>query len=228
MKNSTDSQGASPVCRGHRGRGPSSFWMHDPDRVFAALDLKAGDCFIDIGCGPGDYSLEASRRVGNTGQVYAVDRDQRMATALADKAAAEGATNIKAMTADITVSLPFEDHHADVAFMATMLHTINLKEHGTTLFKEIRRVLKPGGRLAVIECKKEDQPWGAAYTYPPVAGSGPGSCVIARFRRNGPCRPGEKLFDSIYGTKNRERFEFASSGVSSHLVLIIACFCILV
>jgi ubiquinone/menaquinone biosynthesis C-methylase UbiE len=134
--------------------------MHDPEQVFAALDLKAGNCFVDIGCGPGDYSLEASNRVGKSGLVYAVDRDQRMATTLAAKAADMGVVNIKAVAADITVSLPLDDHCADVAFMATMLHAINLKIYGDALFKEIRRLLKPGGCLAIIECKKEDQPWG--------------------------------------------------------------------
>lgn len=149
-------------CRGHkhRGRGPSSFWMHDPEQVFAALGLKPGDCFIDIGCGPGDYSMEASKRVGCSGRVYALDRDPKMADDLAAKAIAVGVTNIKAMTADMTVSLPLENPCADIVFMATVLHAVNLKKYGYTVFNEIHRVLKPGGRVAIIECKKEDQPWG--------------------------------------------------------------------
>ena len=134
--------------------------MHDPEQVFAALRLNDGDCFVDIGCGPGDYSLEAAIRIGKTGLVYSLDRDNGMINALAVIADNRGVTNINAITADMTVSLPLESQYADVVFMATVLHGVNLGKHGDMLFNEIRRILKPGGRMAIVECKKEDQPWG--------------------------------------------------------------------
>lgn len=47
--------------KGGHGRGPSSFRMHDPRKVFNALALERGDVFLDLGCGPGEYAMEAAR-----------------------------------------------------------------------------------------------------------------------------------------------------------------------
>ena len=43
---------------------------------------------------------------------------------------------------------------------ATVMHTLNMARDGSAVFGEVRRVLKPAGRLAIINCKKEDQPFG--------------------------------------------------------------------
>lgn len=145
---------------GKHGRGPSSIWLHDPEKVFAELKLKPGDCFLDLGCGPGDYSIRASRAVGQSGLVYALDRQKEAMNQIREKMIFEGSSNIKAMQADITQPLPIDDACVDVCFMATVLHILQVKRAGQTLFKEIHRVLKQGGRLAIIECKKEDQPFG--------------------------------------------------------------------
>ncbi len=141
-------------------RGPSSFWMHDPEVVFNELKLKEGDCLLDLGCGPGDYTLEASRIIGNSGAVYAMDKWQYLVDSLIEEADSQGLTNIRAMVSDITGPLPFEDGCIDVCLLSTVLHIFNLSKVEKTIFNEIRRVLKPGGRVAIIECKKEEQPFG--------------------------------------------------------------------
>lgn len=51
----------------------------------------------------------------------------------------------------------------DVCFISTVLHIYKLEEIGTRLFSQIRDPLKPGGRVAILECKKEDAGFG-----PPV------------------------------------------------------------
>lgn len=51
-------------------------------------------------------------------------------------------------------SSPFNNKTIDVCLMATILHTLGLKKQ--IPFKEIKCVLKPGGRLIIIDCKKED------------------------------------------------------------------------
>jgi len=137
-------------------RGPSSFWMHDPELVFSELKLKEGDSFLDIGCGTGDYSVYASRIVRDSGVVYALDIQKELINNLRKKADVKGLKNIKAMVSDIASPLPIEDNSIDVCFISTVLHSVDLNEHGKRLFSEIRRVLKPNGRLVIIECKKED------------------------------------------------------------------------
>ncbi len=145
---------------GKHTRGPSSFRMHDSVWVFREISLKEGECFLDLGCGPGEYALYAANIVGATGSVYALDRSEQMIDGLRKKADLQGLKNIKAMHADITGAFPIEDRCVDVCFLATVLHTFDPAKDGNTLFNEISRVLKTGGQIAIIECKKEKQTFG--------------------------------------------------------------------
>lgn len=141
-------------------RGPSSFRMHDPEVVFNGLKLKEGDFFLDLGCGPGDYTIEAAKIIGHTGLAYALDKWQYLVDRLTEEANEKGLGNIKTMVCDITGSLPIEDNCIDVCLLSTVLHIFNLPKIEKAIFTEIRRVLKPKGRVAIIECKKEDMPFG--------------------------------------------------------------------
>ncbi len=146
--------------RGHKGHGPSSAWMHDPKTVLDLIPLKEGQVFADLGCGTGDYAIEASTIVGTTGRVYALDKLPYLIDNLSNTIKSPGLKNITPITADITEPLPIDDKSVDVAFIATVLHIFDLKRIAVTLFVEVSRILKPSGRLAVVECKKEDQPFG--------------------------------------------------------------------
>ncbi len=143
-----------------RGMGPSSFWMHDPEVLFNAIRLKRGDTFLDLGCGSGDYAVYAAQIVGEDGVVYALDRWQEMIGDLLAKTDSQGLENIIGVIADITAPLPLQEHCIDVCMIATVLHTLDTGRAVRTLFTEIRRVLKPDGYLAVIECKKEEMSFG--------------------------------------------------------------------
>ena len=146
-------------CRLNR-HGPTSYWMQDADVVFNELDLRKGDCFLDLGSGPGDYSVRASSMIGESGRVYALDKWKVMTEALQDYIAEKEIKNIKPLTADITGPLPIDDHCVDVALLAAVFYIINRPENRRLLFQELRRVLKPRGRIAIIECKKEEQDFG--------------------------------------------------------------------
>jgi ubiquinone/menaquinone biosynthesis C-methylase UbiE len=134
--------------------------MHDPELVFNALDLKKGDVFLDLGCGPGDYAIEASRIVGNSGFVYALDKWPYLICGLKEKADSHGLKNIHAVVSDVTAPLPVADHCIDVCLMATVLHVPAVTERMGAVFSEVCRVLKTRGHFAIIECKKEDMPFG--------------------------------------------------------------------
>ncbi|WP_209690007.1 class I SAM-dependent methyltransferase [Methanomicrobium sp. W14] len=137
----------------HSKRGPSSFWMHDPKLVFKELNLKKGDTFLDLGCGTGDYSLYAAEEVGESGLVFSADVHKELTDALIEKADSAGLKNIKTTTADLYELLPFDDSSIDVCFICTVLHSVDLPKAAETLFTEIQRILKPKGRLSIIECK---------------------------------------------------------------------------
>jgi ubiquinone/menaquinone biosynthesis C-methylase UbiE len=147
----------------HGERGHSSFGMHDPKIIFRTLGLKPGDNILDLGCGSGDYALEALKYVGPSGKVYAVDISQSLVERLKKQIKHKGYFNIEVFVADITKSLPFETGSINVCLLSTVLHIYNLKQTGRKIFQEVHRVLRPGGRMVVLECKKESAPFG-----PPV------------------------------------------------------------
>jgi ubiquinone/menaquinone biosynthesis C-methylase UbiE len=134
--------------------------MYDPQVVFSVLALKEGDSFLDIGCGPGDFAVHAAGIVGESGVVYALDRQEDMIDTLKYKADSRGLKNIRAIVADVSTTLPVEDDCIEVCLLATVLHALGPAADRDRLFEEMRRVLRPDGRVAVVECKKEDTPFG--------------------------------------------------------------------
>jgi ubiquinone/menaquinone biosynthesis C-methylase UbiE len=134
--------------------------MHDPSLVFEEMRLKAGDVFLDLGCGPGEYSIHASRLVGKSGLVYSLDRSELSISELIQRAGEDGITNITAMVADLTEPLPIKETGVDVCLVATVLHIPDVTSKAGALCDEIRRVLKPDGRLVIIDCHKDDLSFG--------------------------------------------------------------------
>ncbi|MGB8274799.1 MAG: methyltransferase domain-containing protein, partial [Alphaproteobacteria bacterium] len=128
--------------------------------MFGELKLKAGDVFIDLGCGPGDYALHASKLVGPSGVVYALDKSEPLIAHVKQRASAEGITNITAIVADATELLPIREGCVDVCLAATVLHIPDVAKRAKALCTEIRRILKTDGRLAIIECHKKDMSFG--------------------------------------------------------------------
>lgn len=148
-------------CHHHgNGRGPSSYWMHDSDLAFDALRIQPGEVVLDLGCGAGDYSLRAARLVGDSGHVCAVDVQASFVESLSRKAGEEGVRNLVVTRQDITQPLPAGGQSVDLCLLSTVLHGLGLHPRGEAVFREIHRVLKPDGRLAVIECQKRDTEYG--------------------------------------------------------------------
>lgn len=141
-------------------RRGTSFWMHNPDELFAAIGLEPGQRFLDIGCGPGEYSLHAAGIVGETGAVLALDQNETLIEALSNTAASRNLHNLTALAADITQPLPAKTADFDVCLLSTVLHIPPVTARAAELAAEIKRVLRPGGRLAVIECPKHDLSFG--------------------------------------------------------------------
>ena len=142
------------------GKLPSSYWMHNNDIVFDKIDIKQGNTIIDLGTGTGEYALRASRLTGETGTVYALDKWEEMVEKLREKAGSQGIKNIKPILCDITEKLPLKDNCGDISILATVLHGVNSPEKSISIYREVNRILKPGGRLFIIECKKEETPFG--------------------------------------------------------------------
>ena len=142
------------------GAGHSSFDRIDIARLFIDLGLGRGRSFLDIACGRGPYVLAAAEVVGPEGRLYAVDLWKEGISALKREARARGLKNVAAEVADAGRAIPFPDASADAALLAIVLHDLVEEGKEAKALRETARVLKPGGRLAVVEFKKVESDTG--------------------------------------------------------------------
>jgi ubiquinone/menaquinone biosynthesis C-methylase UbiE len=110
--------------------------------------VAAGDRVLDIGCGTGTQALEAYRRVQPRGSVTGVDISSNMIASASRKALRAG-LKIAFEQAD-AAALPFADRDFDVVTITTVMHMIPDARHRACL-REAHRVLRPGGRLLIID-----------------------------------------------------------------------------
>lgn len=130
---------------------PCSFGALNPELIFNSLQLGEGNCFVDAGCGPGEYSVLAARHVGAVGSVIALDRDPWMIEQLRQTIAAQTITNIDTQVADLGEPLPLRDQQADAVLISAVLHMPGLNDSWQILFPELQRILRRGGKLGIIE-----------------------------------------------------------------------------
>ena len=140
----------------HHHRGKSSESLLDKDKTLKALGIERGQTILDAGCGNGYMSREFSQQVADTGKVYAVDPDEIGIAALRQET--EG-TNILAMVADITVPTELPAAKFDLIYLSTVIHGFSVKQLDG--FKtEVKRLLAPRGKLAIVEIVKRATPFG--------------------------------------------------------------------
>ncbi|HEV3319923.1 MAG TPA: class I SAM-dependent methyltransferase [Solirubrobacteraceae bacterium] len=113
-----------------------------------ALAAREGERILEIGPGLGQHAVEVAGYVGLEGRVDVLDVQQEMLDATAARAERRGVRNIVAALAESSGRLPYEDACFDAAYIVTVLGEI--ADRRQTLV-ELRRVLKPGGRLIVGE-----------------------------------------------------------------------------
>ena len=150
--------------QGHRHAGMSSKAFLNAERVLQETGLKAGDIFLDVGCGEGHFSIAASKIVGSKGRVYALDSYEKSIAALKDQIRTEDIKNIEAILADVTRKMPLPDAIVDVCLMANVMHGFLANGEVHDVMTGVARVMKAGSTLAVVEFRKIDGPPG-----PPIS-----------------------------------------------------------
>lgn len=141
---------------GHQGAG----WLERPERereelpstLIGLMDIKPGDHVADIGAGSGYHTRRIAPIVGDDGQVYAVDIQPEMLAILQGGLAAQGINNVTSVLGEIAdPKLPSTT--IDMAFMVDVYHEFS---HPYEMISALCDALKPGGRLILVEYRKED------------------------------------------------------------------------
>ena len=125
-------------------------WQN-PEEILTKSGVKPGYTFMDIGCGNGFFTLPAARIVGTNGRVFALDINPEYIDQIKKKAASEHLMNLELKTGAAENTVLCEGC-VDIVFLGIVLHDF------TDPFKvllNVKRMLKPGGRLVNLDWKKE-------------------------------------------------------------------------
>ena len=135
-------------------------WLERPEReseeatsrAVEALELAPGMVVADIGAGSGYYTVRMARKVGPTGKVFATDIQVGMLSLLMRRVNSEGIKNV------VPVQGAVDDPRlapasVDLALMVDVYHELAAPQ---VFVRKLREALKPGGRLVLIEFRKED------------------------------------------------------------------------
>ena len=161
-----DKPPATPEEMEHRHRDPKAYIAmlegpardayQKPDEVVRALDLKPGEAVADIGSGSGYFTLRLAKAVGETGQVYGVDIDPDMIRYLNRRIRNAGLRNVHTVLSDPDDPL-LPDRSIDRFVIVDTWHHIANQERYLALMK---RLLKPGGQVVMIDYQKRQTPVG--------------------------------------------------------------------
>jgi ubiquinone/menaquinone biosynthesis C-methylase UbiE len=114
------------------------------------LDPQPGEQVLEIGPGAGYYSLPVARRIQPGGRLVLVDVDQAMLEATMRRLRRSTLASLAEAHRADAASLPFQDASFDAAFLVAVLGEV---QDRSAALREIRRVLRPSGRLVVGETR---------------------------------------------------------------------------
>ncbi|HCV27349.1 MAG TPA: class I SAM-dependent methyltransferase [Dehalococcoidia bacterium] len=123
----------------------------DPNLLIAELPIRTDMKVADVGSGPGYFSLPLAKYLYD-GTVYAVDVQQGMLDIVESQAEVMRVNNIELMLSKET-KIPLDDESVDVALLSNVLHETSSP---TRFIRDVSRIVKKGGWIAIMEWKKEE------------------------------------------------------------------------
>lgn len=130
---------------------PDRYNLLKPDVLLQKLAVAPGSTILDLGCGNGFFTFPAAAAMGGEGMVIAADLSEAMLTALLDRNPPDTVQILKTEEVDMDV----DSDSVDAAVAIALYHEFH---DARANLAEIMRVLKPGGKLMVIDWIPEDDP----------------------------------------------------------------------
>jgi len=140
--------------------GLSSFNLLDERNFFAALALAPGMTLLDFGCGVGNYTMAASPFIGDRGRIFALDLWEEGIETLEVRTSLGARKNVTAAVYDAGKRFPIDDQVVDLTLLATVVHILVRESALPDVFTELKRVMKPEGKVAVVEFYRKMGPPG--------------------------------------------------------------------
>ncbi len=132
--------------------------------VIDAANVVAGEIVADLGCGAGGYFVwPTAKCVGKDGLVYAIDIRRPVVEGIAHSARVDGLAQVKTMQANIELvrGVPLPNHSCHVCLLVNVLFQ---NSNRPEILQEAIRLLKPGGRLVVVDWLNRPTPFGPPLT----------------------------------------------------------------
>lgn len=121
--------------------------QHQPDKVMDTVGVKPGMAIGEVGAGHGYFTFHLSRRVGDSGKIYANDISARALDSIRQKCEAEGISNIQTIVGEVEDPL-LPDAELDMVFIVNAFHDL---AKPVKLLNNLVPSLKPGAPVVIID-----------------------------------------------------------------------------
>lgn len=142
-----------PAAQAQRLEDPSRPSWLPPAEILTATGVRPGDVVADIGAGTGYFAVPMAQIVGTEGAVYAVDAQPEMLEWIRKKIETAGLGNIELVHAEASATT-LRDAVCNLYFIANVWHELDDRQ---AVLEEARRILKPSGRIAVLDWRPDVQ-----------------------------------------------------------------------
>jgi ubiquinone/menaquinone biosynthesis C-methylase UbiE len=119
--------------------------FRDPYRALEAAGLESGQKVLEVGCGPGFFTIPAARVVGEEGSITAIDVNPLAVKHVQQKVKEQGQTNVEVLLTNV-IQADLPPQSFDLIFLFGLARPIGDVE---AIFGAVHRLLKPGGILSI-------------------------------------------------------------------------------
>ncbi|SFL51397.1 Methyltransferase domain-containing protein [Methanobrevibacter olleyae] len=151
-------------ANGHRIQGRSSESFLNAHDIIMELNLKGNEVFMDAGCGDGHAALEAVEILDDDATIYAIDIYEPSIEDLIKEKEEKAIDNLFPICADISDHIDLDDDLVDVILLINVWHGFKATRRMDKAIEELKRILKPSGKLAIMDYKKQEARHGPPIT----------------------------------------------------------------